>query len=237
MMTKRQSFYRSRTWESFVKTLRLERADEQGLLICEHCGQPILKAYDCIAHHKIELTEDNVGDATIALNPDNIMLIHFRCHNEIHKRFGFGGGGGRQKQSVYIVYGSPCAGKSTWVDSVSESGDIILDIDRLWAAVRSGGCGQYDKPDGLKANVFALRDCLIDMIRVRRGRWRSAYIIGGYPLDGERDRLADLVGADRVIFIDTPKEICLERARQKDERWVEYVETWWDRYSPLKSNF
>ena len=232
MMTpKRRKFYRSRVWESFVKQLRLERASSDGMLYCEHCGKPILKAYDCIGHHKTELTEDNVDDVSIALNPDNIMLIHFKCHNEIHERFGFGSGGwSRRPQEVYVVWGSPCAGKSTWVDNVAENKDIVLDIDRLWAAVRAGCCGQHDKPDQLKANVFALRDAMIDMIRVRQGRWQHAYIIGGYPIASERERLADLVGADKVIYIDTPKETCLARAQLKDDKWTEYVENWWEKF-------
>lgn len=228
-MTKRQRFYRSREWERLVARLRLERVDEQGYVICEHCGKPIVKAYDCIGHHVIELTEDNVDDALVSLNPDNIMLIHFRCHNAIHQRFGFGA---RQAQEVYIVWGSPCSGKTTWVREVAEDKDIVLDIDRLWAAVRAECCGEHDKPDALKANVFALRDIMIDMIRVRRGKWQRAYIIGGYPLEGERERLADLVGADKVIYVDESKDVCLARAQIKGDAWTRYVEDWWDRYSP-----
>lgn len=227
-----QMFYKSRKWEAFTKQLRAERTNKDGLLICEHCGKPILKAYDCIAHHKEELTDENVDDVTISLNPDNIILIHFRCHNEIHKRFGYAG---RLVQNVYIVYGAPCSGKSTWVDSVAESGDLILDIDRLWAAIRATSCGQYEKPAELRANVFDLRNELLNMIRFRRGKWRNAYIVGGYPLQGERERLAEEVCAKKVIFIDTPKEICMIRAREKSDEMPRYVDEWFDRYAPPSS--
>lgn len=230
-MNKRQKFYRSKAWTQLIAKLRLERADKSGLLICEHCGKPILRKYDCIGHHKTELTDDNVDDVMVSLNPDNIMLIHFKCHNEIHERFGFGSGGyARKQQEVYVVWGSPCSGKTTWVASVAESSDIILDIDKLWAAIRADCCGANEKPDALKSNIFALRDAMIDMIRVRQGKWKRAYIIGGYPLEGERERLADLVGADKVIHIDTAKEICLERAKFKGDKWIEFVENWWEKY-------
>ena len=228
-MNKRQKFYRSKAWTELVARLRLERAKDDGSLLCEHCGKPILRKYDCIGHHDTELTEDNVDDVMVSLNPDNIKLVHFKCHNEIHERFGFGRPAS-VRQEVYIVWGSPCSGKTTWVGQVAEDCDIVLDIDKLWAAIRADCCGQYDKPDQLKTNVFAMRDLLIDMIRVRRGKWRSAYIIGGYPLEGERERLADLVGADKVIHIDTPKEICLERAKFKGEKWIKFVENWWEKY-------
>ena len=91
LMDKLQAFYKSKKWEAFVKQLRIDRASADGFVICAHCGKPIVKAYDCIAHHKQELTLLNVDDSMVSLNPDNIIFVHFRCHNEIHKRFGFGG--------------------------------------------------------------------------------------------------------------------------------------------------
>ena len=228
-MNKLQAFYKSKNWENFVMRLRMERTTPDGLVICEHCGKPIVKAYDCIGHHKEELTPKNVDDVMVSLNPENVMLVHFRCHNEIHKRFGFTG---RLVQNVFIVYGPPFAGKRKWVGSVAESGDIVVDINRLWNAVRSSNCGAYDKPPELKANVFGLRDSLLDMVRVRRGKWNNAYIIGGYPLQGERERLAETVGANKIIFIDTPKEICLNRAKMVDESLSRFVVDWFNRYTP-----
>lgn len=32
-------------------------------------------------------TDNNVNDYSISINPDNIMLIHHRCHNLIYQRF------------------------------------------------------------------------------------------------------------------------------------------------------
>lgn len=227
MNRKRQAFYKSRTWEKFVQGLRAERTIADGLVLCEHCGRPIVRAYDCIGHHVTELTEQNVDDVTIALNPDNVKLVHFRCHNEIHKRFGYAG---RQVQKVFIVWGAPYAGKRAFVDSVAERGDIVLDIDALWTAVQRTEDGtNREKPTELKSIVFDLRDKMLDQIRTRRGRWGNAYIIGGYPLQGERERLADMVGAEKLVYIDTPKEVCLMRAREHDAE--KYVDDWFEKFS------
>lgn len=224
-----QAFYKSRKWENFIEGLRLERANPDGVVICEHCGQPIIKKYDCIGHHIEELTDDNVNNALVALNPENIKLVHFKCHNEIHKRFGYAG---RTIQKVFIVYGPPCAGKSKFVSEVAEQGDIILNINKLWSAIRADKCSPYEKPAELKQNVFALRDNIIDMIRVRRGRWVNAYIIGGYPLQAERERLAEIVSADKLIFIDTSKETCLLNALDKPDEMKDFIEQWFERYTP-----
>lgn len=213
------TFYKSKEWESFVNRLKIERLNDEGLLICEHCGQPIIKKYDCIGHHEIELTEDNVNDYQVSLNPDNVKLIHFKCHNKIHQRWdGF-------YQRVYLVYGSPCAGKSTWVHSVANDDDLIIDIDSLWEAVCKSD--KYHKPNRLKSNVFGLRDCLIDQVRTRAGMWRNAYVIGGYPLRTDRDRLCSLLGAT-PIYIEATKEECLDRAA--NPQWKNFVEEWFENF-------
>lgn len=212
-------FYKSKQWEKLIEQLKIDRINEQGQLICEYCGKPITKKYDCIAHHEIELTEDNVNDYAISLNPSNIKLIHFKCHNRIHQRFeGF-------KQKVYLVYGSPCSGKSTWVKEVANPDDLILDIDCIWECVSVSD--KYHKPARLKTNVFGIRDCIIDQIRTRSGLWRNAYVIGGYPLRTDRDRLCNLLNAE-PIFIDTTKEECLSRAA--NEEWKEFIQDWFENF-------
>jgi len=224
MMTKRAIFYRSEKWKKFLDNLKDQRCDASGIITCAFCGEPIVKKYDCIGHHKTELTDENVDDVMISLNPDNVELIHFKCHNKVHDRFQ-GGRGALKPQEVYIVYGSPCAGKRTWVAEQAGADDIVVDIDRLWNAISFS-----QKPDKLKPNVFQLRDLLLDQIRIRHGRWRHAFIVGGYPLTGERERLADFVNADDIIFIDTPKNVCMERATT--EQMKEYIDAWWERYTP-----
>ena len=104
MFENAHDLYKSKEWQNLLQNLKLERVNDEGKLICEHCGEEIVKAYDCIGHHKIPLTNANVNDYSISLNPNNIMLIHFKCHNKVHNRFGY-----ELPKKVYIVYGSPCS--------------------------------------------------------------------------------------------------------------------------------
>lgn len=219
------NFYRSKEWVNLLQVIRNERISAEGFNICEHCGKPIVKAYDCIGHHKIYLTEENYLDASISLNPDNIALVHHRCHNIIHNKLAYSG------RQVFVVYGSPLSGKSSYVLDAMNEGDLVLDMDRLWWAI--SGQSMYVKPSRLNANVFGIRDNLLEQIRYRRGKWNNAYIIGGYPYKGERDRLIGSMGA-REVFIDTSKEQCIERLLACDDRdineWTQYIEDWWSKY-------
>ena len=80
-------FYRSDRWRKMRMYLMNERETADGL-ICAHCGKPIVRSYEAILHHVIELTPQNVNDDTIAYNPENLVFVHPHCHNEIHNRFG-----------------------------------------------------------------------------------------------------------------------------------------------------
>lgn len=219
-------FYRSREWVQLMHVLRIERVNADGELICEYCGEPITRKYDCIGHHKTELTEQNYRLAEVALNPDNIALIHHRCHNKIHDRLGLS-----CTKQVYLVYGSPMSGKTTWVKDNMSAGDLVADMDSIWECISAQP--RYVKPNRLKQNAFAMRDMLIDMIRVRRGNWLNAYVIGGYPLVSERERLTRSLGA-RAVFVDTPQEECISRFENSDrpKEYLDYINEWWEKYSP-----
>lgn len=216
------TFYKSDEWISFKDYLMQKRVNADGDITCAHCGKPIVKKYDCIGHHKIELTELNVNDYNISLNEDIVDLVHFNCHNKIHERYSY-----EPIKRVYIVYGSPCSGKSTWVNSVATSRDIILDVDKIWECISVNS--RYDKSPRLNANVFGIRDCILEQIKMRVGKWQNAYIIGGYPLFTDRQRLVDKLGAE-LIYIEEQKEICLMRAENDD--WKKFIEEWWEKFMP-----
>ena len=219
------SFYHGKEWRKLVEAIRLERVNEDGQLICEYCGKPIVRKYDAIGHHKVELTEENVNDFEISLNPDNVVMVHHACHNRIHDKLGY------SRREVYLVYGPPRAGKTTWVRENMTEGDLVVDMDSVWECV--SGCERYVKPKRLNAVAFKVRDVLIDAVKYRLGKWRNAYVIGGYPLSSERERLCRELGA-REVFIDATMEECIQRAEgmEKDsvEDWKKFIAEWFEKY-------
>ena len=234
----RQQFYKSKQWEAFRKVIIERDTDDDGFVHCVECGKPILHRYDLIIHHKTELTEANVNDAMVALNPDNVVCVCFRCHNSIHDRFvrGHKASYTSASKQVFIVYGSPCAGKSTWVHDNATEDDLIVDLDSIWQMIGVGE--RYVKVEALKSVVFELRDKLYDIIRYRSGNWHNAYVITGGAMKGDRDRLVQRLGADDCVFIDTPKDECMQRAEHRciDEKqlsaWKSYICEWFERFQP-----
>lgn len=219
-----KSFYASDEWIKLRLSLVIERGNT-----CQRCKQVIPKARDIIGHHTIELTPENVHDHSISLNPKLIEIVCFDCHNKEHKRFGYKGA-----KEVYLVYGPPMSGKSTFVRSQMERGDIVVDMDALYAAVSM--LPDYDKPDNLFSNVIGIHNQLIDNIRTRYGKWHNAWIVGGYADKYKRERLADDLGAE-LVFCDVSKEECINRLDMDEDRkyrkdeWVRYIDKWFEAYS------
>lgn len=220
------SFYKSKLWQNFRDQVIADRLHDDGFTYDEYTNKPIVNAYDIILHHcNIFLTEDNVNDFNISLNPENIMIVSHKSHNLIHNKFGY------VRPEVYLVYGSPLSGKTTFVKDAAGAGDLIVDMDSIWQCI--SGQERYVKPGRLNSIAFGMRDYLIDCIKMRKGKWNNAYLIGGYPFIGERERLCNTLGA-REVFLDVSKEECYARlekindARDKAE-WKKYIDDWFVR--------
>lgn len=217
MFTSLAQFYNSDQWRKFRAGLIAERTTEAGLF-CEHSGKMLVQAFDIVAHHKTPLTMQNVNDFSVSLNPENIMIVSQAAHNEIHARFGY-----VAQRKVYLVYGAPCSGKTTFVDSIKGNSDLVVDMDNIWACITGGD--RYEKPDALKVIAFNVRDCLLDMVKTRAGKWEKAYIITGAPRASDRRRYIDRYGAE-LIHIDTDKEECLKRLYGDCKRQKQHVKAW-----------
>ena len=221
-------FYNSEIW----RNLRLQLMNERtinGVLYDEYNGQPLTRSFDVIAHHKKPITMANVNDFSISLNPENIMLVSHRSHNEIHARYGFS-----MNKKIYYVYGAPCSGKTTFVNSVKGNSDLIIDIDLLWQAATGGEL--YYKPDSLKSIVFAMRDCMLEKARMRSGNWERCYIVEGGAIKFERERKINSFGAE-PIFIESTKEDCINNLMRDNKRnnvreqWEQFINEWFEKYT------
>ncbi len=231
MWTTSKQFYNSKAWINFRKQIILERMTDEGI-ICEECNKKIYKSGEAHIHHIEELTCDNLNDYNISLNPSNVLILCNKCHNDVHERFS--ANKKVKERGIYIVYGAPCSGKTTYVLQNKSDEDLVIDMDRLYEAVTL--LPRYNKPEKLKYNVFAIRNILIDNIKVRYGNFNNAWIIAGYPKKYDREKLARDLGAE-LIYIDANKDECIDRLRQCNDyrrqrinEWEKYINEWFDTF-------
>lgn len=76
------SFYKSSAW-LHTRAAYLEQCN----YICERCMEQgvITPAED--VHHIVHLTPANYKNPEVSLNPENLMALCQRCHNEVHNRY------------------------------------------------------------------------------------------------------------------------------------------------------
>lgn len=229
-----KEFYRSKEWQAFREVVISKRINNRGEIICEHCGRPIYKKYDCILHHKQELTAATVNNLNVSLNEENIMVIHFECHNEIHGKFN------SSKQEVYIVWGSPCAGKSEWVSTVAKRDDIVIDTDTIYHMINPLN-QMHDKPPRLSRVALKVRDTLLDCVRDRIGQWQRAYILTTECLPTQLDRMAEMYNA-KLIHIDTDKRTCVSNLHQNELKYIhrdeftKYIDSYWEKFDAPRTS-
>lgn len=74
-------FYHTEAWHR-VRDYVWKR--DSGL--CQDCASKGIVKAGVDVHHIIPLTKKNVKDESIALNPQNLILLCKECHNERHDR-------------------------------------------------------------------------------------------------------------------------------------------------------
>ena len=79
--------------------------------------------------------------------------------------------------------------------------------------------------------MFGIRDALLDQIKTRTGKWRTAFVIGGFPLAVERERLCGILRA-KPIYIESTLAECLSRCKnERPAEWERFVLDWWESYT------
>ena len=129
-------------------------------------------------------------------------------------------------KKVYLIYGSPLSGKTTYVKKHAQKGDLIIDIDNIWECLSR--CKRYEKPRELSGVVLHIYNELIKIVKERKGIWGSAYVIFTEPSIKYIEQKAKELDAT-IIHIDTDKETCLDRLYKKGDgrnisTWKRYIE-------------
>lgn len=136
---------------------------------------------------------------------------------------------------VVVVAGPPGSGKTTYVETRKQWGDLVVDVDALYIAL-SGGLPWYEKPIGLLPFVCEARDAVIARLS-RSSEIRRAWIITG---ETNRDKVESMVASmnAQLVVMETSEMECLrriamdERRKDKAELWRPLVSDWfrqWER--------
>jgi dephospho-CoA kinase len=119
---------------------------------------------------------------------------------------------------IVIVTGPPCSGKSTYIEENARDGDIIIDMDKLALALTTDGATMHDYSPKLRKVAQAARAAAVkEALKVAQGeRYLGVWIIHtDPPLDV---RMTYRAAGGRIVEMDTPKDVCLERLKSRPEK-------------------
>lgn len=122
--------------------------------------------------------------------------------------------------SLTLVYGPPCGGKTTFVDTHRSDGDVVIDFDLL--AVAFGSRSSHFHDDVFKACALVARDGVL--ARVRRGVNADVWLISTRS-DAE-DAFVSLA-FDEVVLVDPGLDVCLLRAAGRPAGTVDLISDWY----------
>ena len=130
-----------------------------------------------------------------------------------------------------IVYGCPCAGKSTYVMNHAGDNDVIYDYDAIISASTTRKKRLVDR-HAAHFVVLSLRKALVDSAKNEKAIDRL-WLICSWPTDMIKE-LLDGVDSEE-IFIDATKEECYARLEADDtrpdkNRWRAIIDAWFDTY-------
>ena len=127
---------------------------------------------------------------------------------------------------VYLIYGSPCSGKSTYIKEHIQRGDLVCDVDLIYGAITNSV--PHDAELYTHEVACELDSVLKDIIRDRKGKWKNAYVVSLANTEEKLQKAKDQINADECIFIDTPYEVCLERAKERPFYFQWIIQEWFE---------
>lgn len=134
-----------------------------------------------------------------------------------------------RKDRVFIVYGPPGSGKTTWVKEQRREGDLVVDLDYILAALALGEVSTENR-DVLSTGL-AVKDFLVEAIADGRVGYNRAFIITTSQLE----KIQKLTGGTVIEMDVDPREIIRRIKNDKNipennkRRRIEIVLAFYDR--------
>ena len=236
-------------WYKFRKTYLLEHP---------YCVSP-LHAGKGIPATDVDHIDSNYGPLSeLAQDPRNLQALCHSCHST--KTALYDGSFGKAKQAmpwspkqkcattdcpnlvdsgwcqdcqqknlaetnITVVAGPPCAGKTTYVQQHMREGDLVVDLDAIAEAL--GATDGHDKPGTLLPFVYAARDAILERM-MQPHDVRHVWVIRTAPTNKERRQWWQA----NVIVLETPINVCLERAKKRPAKYPAIIKAWYDAYEP-----
>lgn len=215
---------------------------EHPLCECEECVKYGRLKTANVVHHIVP----HRGNYELFWDDRNWQAMNKRCHDRHTFRetrkginnkmswegYRFDSEGEMVPVKVYLIWGAPASGKTTYVREHMQEGDMVVDLDMIKQSI--GMVGKTEAWDLLLETAIGIRDYLYDLIDKRKIK-TNVWVIAGLPTKQERDAVIKKIRPDDIKFIDATQDKCIEQAikdvsRVDKERQLDIIRKWFKRY-------
>lgn len=135
---------------------------------------------------------------------------------------------------VYIVWGCPGSGKTTYVKKHMEDGDLVIDLDYIKQSISLSN--KTECKDNLLDIALNIRDYLYELVSKRNVDANNIWVVAGVPTQEEREQLTNKVNATKLIYIEATEQQCIDRILNDTERidkdiQIKIIDKWFKQYN------
>lgn len=135
---------------------------------------------------------------------------------------------------LLIVCGPPASGKTTWAREQLAGRGELIDLDEIMAEL--SGLPLYQAGREWLNPAVRQRNNMLGSLS-RRPKWQRAALIVGEPSAERREWWAEKLRPTRVVVMETPEDVCIQRLNadpRRTSRGIELataIHEWWSRYT------
>ena len=189
--------------------------------LCQNCQANGRVVPAVLVHHKDYNQFNNTWD--------NLMSVCRACHEQMHR----GGQVPKPGVPVTIIAGPPGSGKSTYVDTRRQKGDVVIDLDIIKAKLAK--LPVYHAGDEWLQKALWERDRQVARLS-GKDKGKAWFIISA-PKAVERREWKDKLSADEVVVMAVSPNTCISRINEDGRRpgnvkreHIQAVHRWWKNY-------
>jgi predicted kinase len=116
----------------------------------------------------------------------------------------------RAPSRVTVLWGPPCSGKSTYIRERASGDDIVIDLDRLALALAPEGTANHSYARHHRKLALDAREAIMHRAVIMASDDVSVWVVDSNADAAKRTQWKSL-GAE-VVMLDTPREVCEQRA-------------------------
>ena len=137
----------------------------------------------------------------------------------------------RTPARVTVLWGPPCSGKSTYIRDRAQGDDVIIDLDRIAQALAVEGTPNHSYARHHRKLALDAREAIIHRAIVMASDDVRVWVVDSNADSAKRAEWKAL-GAE-VVMLDTPRQVCEERAASERPAAVRgLIARWYATHEP-----